>query len=97
MRILAVEGDLKAIPAQARDDLLKREAAAVWALQQADAVREIYLAEGGTKAVLILECPGAAEARGRLASLPLVEEGYIEFALYELRPYPGFSRLFEKT
>jgi len=94
MRILALESDLKPIPEDARNDILRREAAAAWKLQQADVVREIFMAEGGTKAVLVLECAGLAEARSRLASLPLVEEGYTEFALYALEPYPGYARLF---
>jgi len=94
MKILAIERDLRPIPADARADILRREAAAAWQLQQADVIREIYLAEGRTRAVLILECADVAEARARLASLPLVEEGFTEFELHALEPYPGYSRLF---
>jgi hypothetical protein len=94
MRILAVESDLKPIPAGARDGILRREAAAAWRLQQDDVIREIYMAGSGTKAVLMLECADLAKARIRLASLPLVEEGYTDFELYALEPYPGYSRLF---
>jgi muconolactone delta-isomerase len=94
MKMLAIERDMRPIPADARADILRREAAAAWKLQQADIVREIYMAEGRTRAVLILECADFTEARSRLASLPLVEEGFTEFELYALEPYPGYSRLF---
>jgi hypothetical protein len=67
MRILAVESDLKPIPAGARDGILRREAAAAWRLQQDDVIREIYMAGSGTKAVLMLECADLASARrGRI-------------------------------
>jgi hypothetical protein len=94
MKILAIERDLRPIPADTRDAMLRSEAEAAWRLQQAGVLREIYMAEDGTKAILILECADLAEARTRLASLPLVEEGRTEFELYALGPYPGYSRLF---
>jgi|WetSurMetagenome_2_1015567.scaffolds.fasta_scaffold586493_2 hypothetical protein len=97
MKILAIERDLKAMPSGAREDLLKREAAVAWRLRQEDVLREIYMAEGRTKAILILECASLDEARRRLATLPLVAEGCTDFALYELEPYPGYARLFSQA
>ncbi|NPV71042.1 MAG: hypothetical protein HPY55_10415 [Firmicutes bacterium] len=44
--------------------------------------------------MLILECTGPAEAPEILATLPLVQQGLIEFDVIPLKPYPGFSRLF---
>jgi hypothetical protein len=94
MKILAIERDLRPLPADSRADLLRLEADAAWRLQQADVIREIYLSEGKTKAVLVVECADLTEARDRLASLPLVEQGFTEFELYALEPYPGYARLF---
>ena len=94
MRILAMEYDLKPVPGDAHDDVLRREAGAVWSLQQRSVIREVYLTEAATKAVLLLECDSVEEAKKHLAGLPLVSEGYCDFKLYPLEPYPGFSRLF---
>jgi hypothetical protein len=44
---------------------------------------------------LILECADVEEANQLLDSLPLVQEGLIEFEVIPLVPYPGFERLFE--
>jgi hypothetical protein len=94
MKILALERDLKEIPDDLRADILKREALAVWKLQQAGSIRDIHLDGTMTRAVIILECESLDTARDALATLPLVAEGYIEFELTELRPYPGYGRLF---
>jgi muconolactone delta-isomerase len=93
MKILAVSRDLKPFPKDPAD-ILRREAQVVWALQQEGALREIYFVRGGEKAVLVLEAASAEEGKALLARLPLVAEGYIEFELDVLMPYPGFARLF---
>lgn len=76
------------------DRLLVAEAKQVWDLQQAGAIREIYFRADRSDAVLVLECRDAEEARGVLATLPLVAAGLIDFDIVPLRPYPGFARLF---
>ncbi len=56
-------------------------------------LREIYLTDEGSRAVILLECANAAKPR-LLATLPLVDRGFIAFDVMELEPYPGFARLF---
>ncbi|MBP8974464.1 MAG: hypothetical protein KBH93_11360 [Anaerolineae bacterium] len=49
-----------------------------------------------SRAVLILECADADEARDALATLPLVRAGLIAFEIIALRSYPGLARLFSE-
>lgn len=94
MRYLALERELPALPRADLPDLLHREAAAVWALQKAGIVREIWFTSPDRLAVLLLECPSLAAARSHLAGLPLVRAGRSDFQLLELQPYDGYERLF---
>jgi len=57
-------------------------------------IREIYFDENHC-AVIILECTNKAKAKSILDELPLVKSGNIEFRITELKPYTGFSRLFQ--
>jgi hypothetical protein len=95
MRILAIE---KALPGTREDQFalyLKSEASRVWELYQAGVFRELYFRADRTEAVLLMECSSLEEAKEALDSLPLVRAGLISFEVIPLRPYPGFSRLFE--
>jgi len=94
MRILALERDLTPPPYVNLPDLYRAEAAAVWDLQQRGIIREIWFAGTERRAVLMLECADAAEARAHLAALPLARYGRTDFTLLELRPYDGLERLF---
>lgn len=93
MRILALERDLAPLGGAISADLLRREAAEVWALQRQGVIRDIWFTPG-RQAVLMLECPDAAEARRQLATLPLAQAGLIDFMVHELVAYDGFERLF---
>ncbi len=94
MKILALEKEMPGVSGDAFQPHLKPEAEAVWALYQADVIREIYFRQAWRGAVLILECRDAAEADQVLSQLPLVRAGLIAFEVIPLVPYPGFSRLF---
>jgi len=93
MRILAIERELTSPGAVVPADLLRREAAEVWALQKQGIVRDIWLTPD-RHAVFMLECPQLAEARQHLAALPLVRAGLLEFTVHALTSYDGFERLF---
>jgi muconolactone delta-isomerase len=93
MRILAIERDLDAVTRPDLNDILRTEAAAVWDLQKHGVIRDIWSSASHHKAVLILECASAAEARDHLAALPLARLGLTEFELIELGPYDGYERL----
>lgn len=96
MKILALEKEIRGVaPAAFTPELLKKEAAQVWELQQSGALREIWFRQDRSDAVLMLECSDAAEAERMLATLPLVSAGLIAFAVIPLRPYPGLARLFD--
>jgi hypothetical protein len=92
MKILAIETELKKLDANSDKEILKKEALAVFELQQKDILREIYFDENHC-AVLILECTEKTEAVKILSELPLVKNGFIQFEIRELNPYTGFSRL----
>ena len=101
MRILALERESNATDEAYAPHLeaeaaprLEAEARRVWELLQTGSLREISFRLDQPRAVLELECAGAEEAEELLATLPLVEQGLIEFELIPLRPYPGLARLF---
>ena len=94
MKILALEKEMPGVSDAAFQSHLRTEAQAVWALVQADVVREIYFRQAWRGAVLILECRDAVEAEQTLGQLPLVKAGLIAFDVIPLVPYSGFARLF---
>lgn len=94
MRILAIEYDLN-IPTYANlEELQRDEAKAVWQLQQADVIRDIWFTAAERNAVILLECVDADAAKQHLDTLPRVRHGYSTFKLYPLHSYDGFARLF---
>ena len=95
MRIIALEKENPGYSAEDFQPHLKAEAERVWELYQAGIIRETYFRADVTEAVLILECADVNEADAALSTLPLVEAGLITFDLIPLRPYDGFSRLFD--
>lgn len=92
MKILAIETEITKLNVATQAEILRKEAEAVFHLQQNDILREIYFDENYC-AVLILECSGKSEAEKILSALPLVKHGAIDFQILELQPYTGFSRL----
>lgn len=94
MKILAMERDVPGVTDEITRPHLKAEAAQAWALYQAGVFRELYFRGDRHQAVLILECKDEDEARQVLATLPLVQQGLIDFDIIPLAPYPGFARLF---
>ena len=94
MKILAIERDLPGIDTAAMLPLLQAEASRAYDLVQAGVFREIYFCADRPSAVLILECANVEEAEQVLATLPLVQAGFIAFDILPLAPYPGFARLF---
>ncbi|MDI1335678.1 MAG: hypothetical protein PSU94_05785 [Lacunisphaera sp.] len=93
MRILAIERELSPVGAALPPDLLRQEAADVWALRKQGVIRDIWFTQD-RHAVIMLECPHAAEARRHLGSLPLAQAGLIDFIVHELTSYDAFERLF---
>ncbi len=93
MRILAIERELKALDPDSARELLREEAACVWALQTQEVIREIWFTRRKKCAVVMLECETEDEARRHLSVLPLVREQFITFDVHALRPYDGFERL----
>jgi len=94
MRYLALERELDTLPRPDLAELLRKEAAAVWALQKSGIARDIWFTRSARTAVLLLECPSLAAARAHLDQLPLVRAGRVNFDLTELAPYDGYERLF---
>jgi muconolactone delta-isomerase len=95
MQILALERELKPIDAQRHADVLREEAAHIWALKKQSVIREIWFTVPDRRAVVLLECVGEEDAKRHLARLPLVREGLIAFEVFALRSYDGLDRLVE--
>ncbi len=97
MKILAIEKELPGIVPGSFKPHLKAEAAKVLDLYHSGVIREFYFDDDRHRAVLILECKDAEEARAVLTALPLVRERLIDFDIFPLSPYTGFERLFSKN
>ena len=95
MKILAIEKDIQSMESKDKQSLLKDEALTVWNLYQDGIIREIYFRADQSNAVLVLECETIMEAEETLSKLPLVKNSVIKFDLIPLKPYSGFSRLFQ--
>jgi hypothetical protein len=95
MKFLALEHETPGATTGQFQPHLKAEARYLWEMVQAGVVRETYFRADQHEAVLMLECANADEAREKLAGLPLVQAGLIEFEIIPLVPYDGFARLFE--
>ncbi len=96
MKLLAIEKELGNKGAGDAKPILEKEARRAWELYQAGVFREIYFVQGRPLAVIIMEASTVDDARKALASLPLVEAGFIDFDVVPLAPYPGFARLFKE-
>ena len=94
MKILAIEKEVEGISQSQFEPHLKAEAARAWELYKAGVFREIYFRQDKTQAVIMLECEDSNHAKQILGTLPLMEEGLIDFEIMPLGPYPGFERLF---
>lgn len=92
MKILAIESENPGVNPSDFKTYGRDEARMVYLLYQSDILREIYFTED-KNAVLILECENKQEAQSILSELPLVRNGLISFALSELKPYTGYTRL----
>ena len=96
MKILALETDAGGNNQEATRELLEAEARRAWELHQNGVIRELYFRGDRPSAVLVLECRDVEEAKQILGTLPLVAEGFVDFEVHPLVPYPGFARLFAK-
>jgi hypothetical protein len=94
MKILAIGKNKPGTTKEQFDPHLKAESRRVWELIQAGTLREIYFHQDSNDAYLIMECENSETARAAANSLPLAEEGLIEFEIIPLRPYAGLERLF---
>lgn len=91
---MAIEKTVPGVQDEQYLPYLRAEAFRVWQLQQAGSLREIYFTQDTHCAVLILECEDSSEALILLKTLPLVQQGLIDFDIHPLIPYPGLARLF---
>ncbi|GAG16767.1 unnamed protein product, partial [marine sediment metagenome] len=96
MKVLALEKELIEGKTDDYKSYLRKESLKVWEYYQKGIIREIYFRKDESLAVLIIECINVKEARELLEKLPLVREGFIDFEIIPLIPYPGFARLFNK-
>ncbi len=93
MKILAIEKEKPGITTENFKPFLRKEAEHVWELYQKGIIRQIYFNQY-KNAVLVIEENTLESAETILNEFPLVKNGLIEFEVMELKPYTGFSRLF---
>ncbi len=96
MKILAISKSMKEVNWEHLTETLEKEALEAYKMYLGEIIREIYFTDDG-EAVLILECTNKREARIILQKLPLVKGKIIDFNLFKLMPYNGFSRLMDNN
>lgn len=94
MQILALSRRCAGTTAERLAPWAAAEAARAFELVAAGVVRSVHLCPERPGSMLVLECASLDEARARLATLPMVREGLIEFELSRLLPYTGLRALF---
>ena len=97
MRILAIEKEIRPLVGASAQEILRNEAACVWALKKREVIRDIWFTRRKKRAVIMLECDSELKAERHLASLPLVRKGFIAFEVLTLKPYDGFDRIIAAT
>lgn len=94
MKILAIEKEVEGSDPKLFSLHIRNEALKVYEYYQKGVIRKIYFRKNKNEAILILECNDENEAKNFIKTLPLVENGLIDFEIIPLQPYPGFERLF---
>lgn len=96
MRIIAISKLKSGAPKESLAALQAKEMTAEWALQKAEVLRQAHSRTDQPGAILMLEAQTAAEAQQKLAALPFVKEGLVEFDLYPYQAYEAYEGLFGK-
>jgi hypothetical protein len=97
MRIIAISKLKSGATKEKAAALFAKEMAAEWALQKADVIRQTHSRADQPGTILMLEAQSTAEAKQKLAALPLVAEGVMEFDLYPYQAYEAYEGLFGKV
>lgn len=69
---------------------LEGEARRARQLYADNSLREIHSRTDGKGAVLVLEAADEAAAEAAIKSLPLVQNGMLDYEIYGVQPYRGF-------
>jgi hypothetical protein len=94
MKILAMTCRQPGATSERIQSLQRREVVEVWKLIAEGTIREIYFDRDRPCVVLVLEADSVADARAKLAHLPMVTEGQIDFDFLTLGPYTQLATLF---
>ena len=96
MKFLLLEKEAENLAAQHFKPYLEEEAQHVWKLVQEGVIRETYFDADQHTAVLVMECESKEKVEALTAAFPMVQAGLIRFEIISLKPYDGYSRLFDK-
>lgn len=86
--MIAGEPDLKKI-----QSLESLEADRVWSLYEENTLKEIYLLDDKSGAVIVLDTTGLNDAKTAVESLPMVKEGVLKPNYMPLAIWPEMQRL----
>jgi len=93
MQILAIDKIAEGVTAAMLEPHLPKELAATINLYLKEKIRTFYFRKDRVGVVLILECVDVQEAREILSTLPMVEEGLLDFDLIPIGPLMPLGRL----
>ena len=97
MQYLVITRDTREINWPAQQAILADEAKAVWIHIRSGQLRNIWLTEENSDAVLLFEADSENVVKLIMDSLPLVKAEMISYKVIGLTPYKGLERLFHGT
>ncbi|MBM3123881.1 MAG: hypothetical protein FJZ87_02270 [Chloroflexi bacterium] len=96
MRVIAIS-KLKSGAAKEKAAALNaKELLKEWELQKADVIRQVHSRADQFGSIFMMEVKTVEDAKAKLASLPLVAEGVIEFDLFPYQAYEAYGSIFGK-
>ncbi len=96
MRVIAISKMKSGATKEKIAALNAKELVKEWELQKADVIRQAHSRTDQTGSIFMMEVASADDARKKLAALPLVEAGLIEFDVFPYQAYEAYESIFGK-
>ena len=97
MRVIAISKLKSGATKEKAAALNAKELLKEWELQKADVIRQVHSRTDQLGAIYMMEVKSVEDAKAKLASLPLVAEGLVEFDLFPYQAYDAYGTIFGKV
>ena len=94
MRVIAISTLISGATQDKVAALNAKELVKEWELQKADVIRQSHSRADQPGSIFMMEVRTVEDAKAKLAALPLVEAGLIEFDLFPYQAYEEYGSIF---